>query len=509
MFSKLFKSLNKSNVRKDDEFKLELSSELKITITSLQQLLGDSSDIIQRDFQIAESIQACIFYINGLSNEDSIEEKVMKPLQQLTQEDVTESQSRELLEQLIERTTPLSSFEVYEQFDDAILPFMSGDSLLIINGVKKLIILGTRGYKERGIEEPQSEIVIRGPRDGFNESLQTNTLLIRRRIRDPNLTVQVAQVGRRSKTDIAIVYVKGIVNESIVEEIRYRVACIDIDDVRESGTIEQLIEDNVLSPFPQILQTERPDKSVAALNNGQVIILVDGTPFALITPITLEQLFKSTEDYYDRWQIGTLIRMLRYSAAFIALFLPAIYIAMVSYHHGMIPTTLALSIAGAREGVPFPSFIEAFLMELTIELLREAGIRLPRAVGQTIGIVGGLVIGEAAVRAGIVNPIMVIVVALTTIASFAIPAYNVSITLRMLRFILMLLAASFGLFGIIFGYILINIHLTGLRSFDTYYTSPFAPYRFLDLFDTIIRPPLMVNRKRTDASHALDTEKQK
>ncbi|WP_088035068.1 spore germination protein [Evansella clarkii] len=508
MLNKLFRKLNKDNIRHSDEFEVALSNNLKETVESLLKIFGDSNDIVQRDFKIAKTKSAVLFYIEGLSDADSIEEDVVKPLQQIKSEAINE-QKDEVIKQAIQDSINLTQIDFSANFEDAILPFMSGKSLLVVDGLAKLIILGTITYENRGIEEPQSEVLIRGPRDGFIENLPTNIVLIRRRIRDPNLTIQLGKLGRRSKNDFAIIYIKGITDESLVEEVRYRISCIDRATIEESGTIEQLIEDNVLSPFPQILQTERPDKAAASLNNGQVIILVDGTPFSLITPITFEQLFKSTEDYYDRWQIGSLIRMLRYSAAFIALFLPSLYIAMISYHQGMIPTTLALSIAGAREGVPFPAFVEALLMELTLELLREAGVRLPRAVGQTIGIVGGLVIGDAAVRAGIVNPIMVIVVALTAIASFAIPAYNVSITLRMLRFFLMLLAASFGLFGIIIAYIAINIHLVGLRSFGRYYTSPFAPYRFIDLMDTVIRMPLTINKKRNDSEHTADPVKQK
>ncbi|UTR10088.1 spore germination protein [Evansella sp. LMS18] len=508
MLNKLFRKLNKDNIRPSEEFEMVLSDNLNETVEMLLKIIGDSNDIVQRDFKIASSESAALFYIEGMSDIDSIEEDVLKPLQELKPEGMNEPKD-ETLKKAIQDSISLSEIDIFETFDDAILPFLSGKSLLVVDGLAKIIILGTIAYENRGIEEPQSEVVIRGPRDGFVENIQTNIVLIRRRIRDPNLTIQLGKLGRRSKNDFAIIYIKGITDESLVEEVRYRISCIDRATIEESGTIEQLIEDNVLSPFPQILQTERPDKVAAFLNNGQVIILVDGTPFSLVAPITFEQLFKSPEDYYDRWQIGSLIRMLRYSAAFIALFLPSLYIAMISYHQGMIPTTLALSIAGAREGVPFPAFVEALLMELTLELLREAGVRLPRAVGQTIGIVGGLVIGDAAVRAGIVNPIMVIVVALTAIASFAIPAYNVSITLRMLRFFLMFLAASFGLFGIIIGYIAINIHLVGLKSFGRYYTSPFAPYRFIDLLDTVIRLPLTINKKRNDSEHTADAVKQK
>lgn len=239
-----------------------------------------------------------------------------------------------------------------------------------------------------------------------------------------------------------------------------------------------------------------------------LFILLDGTPFALITPMTLQGLLKSPEDYYENWLIGSLIRVLRYGAAFISIFLPALYIAVVSFHQGMIPTQLALSIAAAREGVPFPSFVEAIIMEISLELLREAGVRLPRIVGSTIGIVGGIIIGEAAVRAGFVSPIMVIVVAITAISSFALPAYNVSIAFRILRFIMMLAAATIGLYGMVLVFICIIIHLVGLRSFGSYYLSPFAPFHIMDWLDLIFRAPMSVMKNRPSEPKNIDQKKQ-
>jgi spore germination protein len=507
LFKKLFSKLNKDSKREGDEFDLELSSHLEQTVSSINDIVGESNDVIQRDLTIFNKFPASIFYIKGLCNDQTLEEDVIKPLIR-SEQDLPPFSSKNIVDQLTKEVLTIASFSVFDTFEKAIQPFMSGDALLVIDGVEQIIVLGTRGFDQRGIEEPQSEIVVRGPRDGFVESLQTNITLIRRRITDPNFTVQIGELGRRGKRRFSITYIKGIANADLVEEIRYRVSCVDIDDVPETGILEQLIEDNALSPFPQFLHTERPDKAVWALMNGQVVILLDGTPFVLLAPITLQQLMKSTEDYYERWQIGSLIRLLRYLAAFIAIFLPSLYIAMVAFHHGMIPTTLALSISSTREGVPFPAFIEALLMEMTLELLREAGIRLPRPIGQTIGIVGGLVIGEAAVQAGFVSPIMVIVVALTAIASFALPSYSVSITFRMLRFGVMLAAATFGLYGIIMVYILINIHLVGLRSFGSYYTSPFAPYRPLDWLDLVLRAPLTLQRIRTDEPRTLDNKKQ-
>lgn len=504
MFKKLFTKLNAKSVSKENEYTIALNGNLEETVRSIKNIVGESDDILQRNFLIGKKIPATLFFVDGLCDSESIEEDIIRPLMYF----VEDLNKNHLLTYIQNEVVTLSEVRTEESLEKAMLPLLSGETILIIDGIKKLILFETRQFNERSIAEPESEVVVRGPRDGFVETLHTNILQIRRRVRDPNLIVQFGTLGRRGKSDFAILYLKGIANEKHIKEMRYRIACIDNDQVSETGTLEQFIEDNVLSIFPQMLRTERPDKTVTALMNGQIVVLKDGSPFSLMAPVTFHMLFRSPEDYYDRWQISSLIRLLRYIAAFIAVFLPAIYIAMVSYHQGMIPTLLAISIAGSREGVPFPAFVEAIIMEVTIELLREAGVRLPRAVGQTIGIVGGLVIGDAAVRAGIVSPIMVIVVALTAIASFAIPAYNVSITLRILRFLMMICAASFGLYGIVIVYIFLNIHLVGLRSLGTYYTSPFAPYRFNEWKDLIVRFPISVLTSRFSELHPKDKEKQ-
>lgn len=509
MLKKIFNKLHEENVRKHDEYDLKLSTQLSTMVASMNNIVGESDDVIQRDFSIG-NISATLYYISGLCDKDTIEKHVLQPLMELSAKGVETIPKAHLVNHLRKEIMTLGSSSVYDSFDEAVLPLMSGSTLLLIDGIDRLIILETKSRKERSVEEPQSEVLIRGPRDGFNENIQTNIALIRKRLRDPNLTVQFGELGRRSKQQFALLYIKGIVNKEMLDELRYRISCIDIDEVPETGSIEQLIEDSVLSPFPQLVHTERPDRCTTGLVNGHIIVLLDGTPFALKAPVTIHQLLKSPEDYYERWIIGSLVRILRYGAAFIAVFLPALYIAMVSFHQGMIPTILALSLAGAREGVPFPAYIEAFIMEVTFELLREAGNRLPRPIGQTVGVVGGLVIGDAAVRAGIVSPVMVIVVAITAIASFAMPSYSVAISFRVLRFIMMGAAAAFGLYGIIIIYICINIHLVGLRSLGTtYYTSPFAPYRFRDWLDLVIRAPLSMQLWRTDYLLTDDTKKQK
>lgn len=509
MFKKLLRKLNESKVRQFEEYDLKLSANLYTTVQSIENIIGESSDIHRRDFTIGQQIAASLFYIEGLCDVKRLERETIRPLQRIPGHELADLSTAKLAVVLEKKYIEQTGLMYHTTFDSAFHIFMKGNALLVVDGIKQLITIEAKGFETRQIEEPQNESTIRGSREGFIESLHTNIMLLRRRIKDPNLIVQTGMLGRRSKNEFSLLYVKGIAKPELIEEARYRISCVDTDHVPDAGSLEELIEDNVLSVFPQIMHTERPDKSAAALLNGQILIMLDGSPSALIAPITFQQFFKSPEDLYERWHIGTLIRILRYLACFIALFLPSLYIAMVSFHEGMIPTTLALSIAGSREGVPFPAFIEALLMELTIELLREAGVRLPRPIGQTIGIVGGLVIGDAAVRAGIVSPIMVIVVALTTIASFAMPSYSASISFRMLRFALMVAAAVFGLYGIVLVYILINIHLVGLKSFGSFYLSPFAPFSKKDWKDLIMRFPLSVQRTRTSEPGSIDKQKQK
>ncbi|GAB6180514.1 hypothetical protein JCM14036_18330 [Desulfotomaculum defluvii] len=331
--------------------------------------------------------------------------------------------------------------------------------------------------------------MVRGPRDGFNETISNNTALIRRRIKSPNLRVEKLTVGQQTKTELCIVYIDGIARKEVINEVRNRINKIEIDGILESGYIEEFIEDTPMSPFPQIEHSERPDKVAAAILEGRIAILVDTTPFVLIVPTVFLQFIQSAEDYYERFPIGSLTRAVRVGAYFISVILPALYIALTSFHQEMIPTPLALSIAASREGVPFPSIGEAVIMEATFEILREAGIRLPKQTGQAVSIVGGLVIGQAAVQAGIVSQAMVIVVALTGISSFAIPAFNAAAAGRLLRFPLMFLASILGLPGILAGLSIVLIHLNGLSSFGVNYLSPVTSGKKDKYKDIIYRKP--------------------
>ncbi len=476
----------------------------------IKQLMDSPADLIIREFFASPAqIHCALVYIDGLVNQARVEEFVLKTMQlwknnrsELLPSDV--GPSEQLYREAVTQALSIGELKLAKDMDRAVGDLLTGDTIVFIEGKQTAIVLGTKGWSERSVEEPVTEAVIRGPRDGFNENIRTNTALIRRRLKDPNLRFDHYKIGRRAKLDLSLVYIDGIVNPDLVKEVKRRLETIDVDDAPESGFIEQWIEDSFLSPFPQMQNTERPDKVSTAVVQGKVAILIDCTPFALVFPVTISMQFHSAEDFAERWQMATLIRGLRYLAAFIAVFLPGLYIALVEYHQGMIPSDLAFSIAATREGVPFPAFLEAALMEITLEILREAGIRLPKPIGQTIGIVGGLVIGEAAVTAGIVSPIMVIVVALTAVSSFALPTYNFGISLRIIRFAIMMAAALFGFYGLVLVYIMINIHLVNLKSFGVPYSTPFAPAMIRDFKDLLLRAPMTSVNKRPEMLKTLD-----
>lgn len=369
---------------------------------------------------------------------------------------------------------------------------MSGDTIFLVENVDKCIVVGSRSGPSRGIDEPKTESVIRGPRDGFTEIMKLNTVLVRRRIKDHKFKVKFKQVGRRSRTTVAVLYIEDIVDPKLLNEVEKRLDNVDIDAVLDSAILENLIEDNYLSLFPQVENTERPDSVAASIYEGRIALIVDNSPFALIVPATIGTLLQSSEDYYTRWIEASVIRLIRIIAVVLAFLPPALYIAITSYHPGLLPTKLIYFLAASRINVPFPSVVEAFLMELTMELLREAGTRISGPIGTTIGIVGGLIIGQAAVEAGIVSPLMIIIVAVTTIATFAIPSYELAAGLRLLKFILIIISGVLGLYGIILGVILVMTHLINLNSFGIPYTSPFSGLGIEDgdLKDTLIRSPI-------------------
>ncbi|CEH28532.1 spore germination protein [Aneurinibacillus migulanus] len=480
-----------------------LQTNLQENIQKIKKDLGNSDDIVIREVWIGKTrdVKAAIIYTDGLADNTTINEFIMESLMQDAKKseiDKALSSSQSLVHVLKDVALAVGDVQDITDFQTLYASLLSGDAVILLDGQKQGFSAGTRGWKDMGVTEATNQTTVRGPRESFSESLRTNTSLIRRKIKDPNLWLETRKIGRVTKTNVSIAYVKGIVNEKVVEEVRIRLDRIDIDGILESGYIEELIQDETYTPFPTIYNTERPDVVAAELLEGKVAILIDGTPNALIVPAPLIVFLHGAEDYYQRADFATLLRILRYISGFIALLGPSLYIAITTFHQEMLPTQLLISLAAQREGVPFPAFIEALMMEVTFEILREAGLRMPRAIGQAVSIVGTLVIGQAAVEAGIVSAAMVIVVSITAISNFTFPAYNMSIAVRMLRFPIMGLAASFGLFGIIVGIIALVLHLCSLRSFGIPYMTPFAPFIPADQKDTIFRLPqwALVSRPR-------------
>ena len=351
-------------------------------------------------------------------------------------------------------------------------------------------MVDAKGFPQRSVSNSENEVVLRGPQEAFTEPLRVNTALIRRRLRTDQLKFEEFILGRYTQTTVELVYLEGVANDNIIAEVRRRLDNIkNVDSILDGSCVEQYIEDAPFSVFPQLQYTERPDKVAASLLEGRVALVIDGSPNVLLLPLMFIQLLQSPEDYYNRVVSGTFMRWIRYMGLLIAATLPSLYVAITSYHPEMLPLSLLLSIATAREGVPFPAFVEALIMELSFELLREASIRLPGAIGNTIGIVGALVIGEAAVSAHLVAPQMVIVVAITAIGSFTVPSVEASYPIRLIRFPLMLLAAAFGLYGVMLGLLAVLVHLVNLRSFGFPYLEPLAPLKLNELRDVLVRAP--------------------
>lgn len=462
-----------------------ISLDLNTNLSNLKQHFAKCSDLVFREFSIFHTNKAVLIYIDGLIDANQLELHLLKQL--MTPETGTLENAR--LNQLLEQNVTVAQTTKIQSLTEVIDHVLVGEAVMLIDGESSAIALSTKKWDHRAVEEPLTEAVIRGSREGFTENIRTNTALLRRRIRTENLKMESMKIGRVTKTDVVIAFIDGIVTDSVVTEIKSRLERIDIDGVLESGYIEELIEDNPFSPFPQIQNTERPDVVAANLLEGRVALFVDGTPFVLITPVTLYGLMQASEDYYERAFIMTMLRWIRFLFILIALLLPSLYVAITTYHQEMLPTNLLLSVASARESSPFPAFFEALMMEITFEALREAGVRLPRPVGSAVSIVGALVIGQAAVQAGIVSAPMVIVVSITGIASFTIPRFNLGVSIRMLRFPIMIMAGVLGLFGIVIGLLIILIHLSKLRSLGVPYLSPMAPITWDNLKDVLIRAP--------------------
>lgn len=451
----------------------------------LRVVFRDCDDIKYRSFNAGQR-QALLVFLDGLTDLTLLEKNVLETLMSPGQGGQVHADPSALVNQLLTS----ASLTVISQASEAIEAVMTGNALLLVDGIAEAFTIGTVKHVKRSVEEAKSEGVVRGPQDAFNETLSDNIVLIRRRTRDPNVKVRVLKLGERTRTAIALVYAANLVKPGLVEEVERRLSLLKIDNVILSATVEEALSDHPWTPFPQVQVTERPETMVAAVYEGRVGIIVDNTPFSLIVPCTYANLMQSTDDYTARPTVASLIRFTRHASAFLAIYLPAIYIAIVSFHPGMLPTTLAISIAELRARTPFPSLIEAVMMETFLEIFQEAIIRLPKKFAGAAGVVGGLVIGTTVVQAALVNPLLVVVIATTAIASYTMPSYHFSIALRSLRVPLLILASVLGLYGVILGLLIITVHMCSLRSFGESYLGGLLDITLLeDWKDMLVRFP--------------------
>ncbi len=476
-----------------------LSKKLEENIKKVKTIIGNSKDVVIREFIIESNpdISGAIIFVDGLVNAKIINDDIIKPLMYDSRRNEKEAEFHgNIMERIKNSMLSVGEIEETGNTEGIVSGFLSGDTVLLVNGSDKAFIINSKGWDKRSVEEPASEAVVRGPRESFIENLRTNTSLIRRKIKNPALTMETMTVGKRTRTNISIAYIRGVAKPELIQTVKKRIKAINTDSILESGYIEQFIEDSPASIFATIGYTEKPDVAAAKLLEGRVAILVDGTPFVLTAPMLFIETFQSAEDYYFRPYYATLIRIIRFIAFAITILAPALYVAITTFHQELIPTDLLFTMAKAREGVPFPAFVESLIMMITFEILREAGIRLPRPVGQALSIVGALVIGESAVSAGLIGAPMVIVVAITAVSGFVVP--NLADSGSVLRFILLVLGGTFGGYGITIGMLGTLVHLLSLESFGSAYFAPFAPFDLEDSKDAVIRAPLwlMINRPK-------------
>lgn len=489
----------------------ELHSSLVENIEQIKESLGNSGDLVIRSFKTGKPFfhKVASIYINGLTDKEILGTFIIERM--MNDMNVTDSDDPfspdKLGVYIKEHILSITNVEDISNWNKLFLSLLSGETIVLVDGWNHGYACAAQGGDLRAISEPVAESSVRGPKDSFTESLISNTAMIRRRIKSPNLWLETMEIGSITQTGIGIMYMKGIVNDKLLKEVKERIHNIKVDEVQGSNTIEEWISDDIWTPWPTIFISERPDVVAGNLLEGRIVIFVNETPSPLILPATWNQFFQTAEDYYLRWTMSSFLRALRIFSFFITLLGPSLFIAFLSFHPELIPTHFLIALASQRQSVPFPIVIEALLMEFTFEVLREAGIRMPRPVGQAVSIVGALVLGEAAVSAGIVSSAMVIVVAATAIASFTIPHYAMTDTVRLLRFCMMVLSSLLGLYGIGLGLILLVAHTCSLRSFGIPYLAPFSPFILADQKDSILRLPLPFLSKRPRLTNQLKTKR--
>ncbi|MET3195671.1 spore germination protein [Gottfriedia sp. OAE603] len=488
---------DRRNFKPNRIINIYIFKDLSKNMDQIKKLFNESPDLVIRRFQInSDGLDVALVYLAGLTDIQAIQNHVLTPLMKSSFDPTME---------LPISIGQVEKIDKWAQIQDAIL---EGDSVLFIHGMNSVNRLDTKGWPQRSIEDSKNEISLKGAHQGFVETNGQNIALIRRYIPHQDLMLKEVTIGKRGKTKVTILYLRDVASNELRMELVDRLKKINVDSIINTGELIEFIEDNPYSPFPQFIMTERPDTAVSHILQGRFAVIVDRSPHVLIAPTNFISFFQGVDDYGTRWLVASFICSLRFVAFMIALLLPATYVALISINYEVIPMQLYLSIAESRFRVPFFPVLEAILMELTLEMMREASIRLPSPIGQTIGIVGGIIIGQAAVQAGIVSNIMIIVVAVTAIASFIIPNYDMGSAIRFIRFPMMLAASMFGVVGIVIGWMTLVAHLTSLESLGIPYGSPLAPFRFADMKDAFLRLPQWAMKNRPKSNRTINSTRQ-
>lgn len=459
--------------------KNKISRNVIDNLNKIQAEYTDSPDLKVKKVTLHDNITAYFIYIDGLIDVDVVQRDFITPLLDLSVENLSRP---ELIDEL-----PISNTLVHYDITEVINVIAQGSTALIIDNVPFSISCNVKKFDKRGITEPETEKDVRGSHEGFIEVLQANVAMLRRKIQNPKLKFKTVTVGKMTKQTLMVAYIDGLASDKVLNILLKKLNSYDLDCALAAGYIEQFLSESPYSPFPQYNSTERPDKATASLLEGKFVIMLDGTPAALIAPTNFFSFFQTTDDYSLHWYLGSFARIIRFLGIFIALTLPALYIAITSFNYFLIPLNLLIPFALSRAKVPFPPIIEALLMEFTIEMLREAAIRLPNYIGGTIGVIGGIVIGQAAVEAGLVSGLFLVIVAVTAITSYVVPNYSFSSAFRLVRFAFTIVTSILGMAGLMICNIMIVCHILSLESLGQPYFQPMVPLKIKDLKDSFVR----------------------
>lgn len=492
-----FSALENDENKKESEIKVFPSIDVNKDYIKTKYNLLINSDIITRDFILnarGKQYKAFLLYIDGMIDSQILNTFVLEPLMLRNRNNIFDGEQNRVISEAVTNNitvrkvkkfnlddyiknclVPQNDIKFQTSFSEIFSGVNSGNCALFVDTLPVCFDIDIKGFKQRGIEKPQNEIVIKGSHESFVENIRTNTSLLRRLTNNQELIIEKISVGKITQTSCAVCYMQDIANNDLVAEVKYRLNNLDIDSLLSAGELEQLITDSNMLGVPKVLVTERPDSAVKNLLQGRVIVIVNGSPYALIMPAILIDFLTSPEDTNLKTIFANFLKRIRILACFFALLLPGLYVAITSFHTEILPTELLYTILASRQSVPFPVIFEILIMELSFEVIREASIRVPSPIGPTLGIVGALVLGQAAVSAGIVSPILIIIVAITGISSFAIPDYTFSFHLRCFRFLFILLGYIAGFLGIGVGIFVYLTMLSDLESFGVSYTTPYAP----------------------------------